>query len=247
VVPSYASRSERAERRAHNRLRALIALTHPGPSVATVLAALAFLPLLAHGRPPLATVATLGAMLLCQQVAISLHNDYCDRALDTVAKPWRAIPSGAVRPRAVLAGAVLLVLASLALAASISPLEFLLDLIGLAAGLSYNAWLKRTWWSWLPFAIAFPLLPLFGAAALDPAHLAAPLVAGCFLVGAPLAVAIHLADTMPDLTSDLAGGVRGLAHHLGPHTARRLSVALFAWSIPALVIFLLWLYRQQPS
>src|SRR5438876_791368 len=73
--------------------RAVIALAHPGPSAATVAVALLLMALLARGHPPGDKLALVAAMLLCQQVAISLHNDWCDRALDAMAKPWRAIPS----------------------------------------------------------------------------------------------------------------------------------------------------------
>jgi 4-hydroxybenzoate polyprenyltransferase len=148
------------------RLRALVALAHPLPSAATVGVALAFMWLEARWHPPLRATLLVTAMLLFQQVAISVHNDYCDRALDAVAKPWRAIPSGRVAARTALAAAWFLAALSLALAALIDPWEVALSAVGLAAGFAYNGWLKRTWLSWLPFAIAFPLIPMFGAFAL---------------------------------------------------------------------------------
>ncbi|HEY7295875.1 MAG TPA: UbiA family prenyltransferase [Dehalococcoidia bacterium] len=226
------------------RTRALLALAHPGPSAATVLVALLFMVLLARGRPPGDKLAPVALMLSCQQVAISLHNDYCDRALDAAAKPWRAVPSGAASARGVLAGAWLLAALSLAFAVLVNWTEALLDLIGLAAGFGYNASLKRTALSWLPFAIAFPLLPIFGAVALGSPLLSPWVVAGCFAAGAPIAVAIHLADTLPDLTSDLHAGVRGVAHRLGARWSRRLCLALFVLGGTALCV-LAALVRQR--
>ena len=85
------------------RLRPLVALLHPLPSAATVLVALALaLPYRARSGAlaphPGRRLALLGAMMTAQQLAISLHNDWCDRDVDRVAKPWRAIPAGAPPP-----------------------------------------------------------------------------------------------------------------------------------------------------
>ncbi|MGH2353770.1 MAG: UbiA family prenyltransferase [Chloroflexota bacterium] len=196
----------------------LFALIHPGPSGATVLVAAGFACLFAGGIPPLDRVGWLVAMMTCQQVAISLHNDWSDRELDAVAKPWRAIPSGAAQPGVVQAAAWGLAALSILAALPLGPGLVALDAIAVAAGFTYNAWLKRTGWSWAPFAFAFPLLPLFGAAALGrwPA-----LWWTLYVVGAPAVIAIHLADTLPDLGSDAAAGVFGLAHQLGRRRARQ--------------------------
>lgn len=213
-----------AQRR-RQRLRTLAALLHPGPSLATVLAGLAFARLLAGARasPRAARTWLLGVMLAAQQAAISLHNDWCDRELDTQSKPWRAIPAGHVAPRHVRRAAWLLAAISLASAGWIGRREVALDAAGLAAGCAYNAGLKGTRLSWLPFASAFPLLPLFGAAAFDawPRRWWA-----LFLAGAPAAVAIHLADAIPDIEGDRAAGARGLASALGAATARSIAAGL---------------------
>jgi 4-hydroxybenzoate polyprenyltransferase len=195
---------------------------------------------LAHGQVTSGHLIAVGAMLVCQQVAISLHNDWCDRALDATAKPWRAIPSGYASPRAVRAAAWLLAVASLAVALPLGWLEVALDAIALAAGFAYNASLKRTALSWLPFAVAFPLIPLFGPAAMDDPGRVWQLAPPFYAVGAPLAVAIHLADTLPDLLRDRDHGVRGLAHRLGERRARVACAGLFA----AAALILAETYRQ---
>ena len=196
--------------------------------------------LLRRGHLPVDRLLLVGVMLACQQIAISFHNDWCDRDLDAAGKPWRAIPSGAVRSGLVRALAWLLVAASLALALPLGWLEVVLDALGIACGFAYNAWLKRTTLSWLPFAIAFPLVPLFGPAALDGVERALRLAPPLFAAGAPLAVAIHLADTLPDLRQDRAHGVRGLAHRLGARGSRAACAALFLGS----ALILASSYRQ---
>jgi 4-hydroxybenzoate polyprenyltransferase len=222
------------------RVRALVGLAHPLPSAATVLVALAFMMLLARGAVRLDQVALVAAMLASQQAAISLHNDWCDRALDAVAKPWRAIPSGAVPATGVHAAAWLLAGASLVVSAGISWPEAALDALGISCGFAYNAWLKRTAFSWLPFAVAFPLLPLFGPAAVDGVERVRQLALPAVVAGAPLAIAIHLADTLRDVESDRAFGVRGITHRLGTRRARFACAALFAGGVALLAAS----YRQ---
>ena len=72
-----------------------------------------------------------------------------------------------------------------------------------AAGFAHSARRTRTVWSWLPGAVAFPVLPLFGAAAL---RAWPPRRWPLFVVGVPAVLAIHLADTLPGLEAGAAGG-----------------------------------------
>jgi 4-hydroxybenzoate polyprenyltransferase len=179
-------------------------------------------------------------MVGAQQVAISLHNDWSDRDLDGATKPWRAVPSGLVPAGAVRAGAWALAALSIAFAAPAGRRLVVLDAIGTGAGFFYNARLKRTPWSWLPFAVAFPLLPLFGAAALDawPRRWWT-----LFLVGAPAVLAVHLSDAIPDLEGDSRAGAGGLARRLGRRRATRLCHA--ALGIAALPGIALGLARRD--
>jgi 4-hydroxybenzoate polyprenyltransferase len=209
-----------------------VALLHPLPSAATVLAALALaLPFRARARVAAPEqgrrLALLGAMMTAQQLAISLHNDWCDRDVDRVAKPWRAIPSGRAAPGAVRAAAWALVALSLLTAAPAGRRLVLLDAVGAGAGFLYNARLKRSPLSWFPFAVAFPLLPLFGAAALDawPRRWWT-----LFAAGAPAVVAVHLSDAIPDVEQDARLGAGGLAVRLGAARARRVCLAALAAS-----------------
>ncbi|MPZ16205.1 MAG: hypothetical protein GEU73_17605, partial [Chloroflexi bacterium] len=151
------------------------------------------------------------------QVAISLHNDYCDRELDAQAKPWRALPRRLVAPSTAWRWAVVLLALGLLAALPLGVPVLALTAIGTAAGFVYNAYLKRTAWSWLPFWIGLPTLVLAAFAAMD--RFDARLWSA-YLIGAPLVVSIHLADTLADIESDTTLGLRGLAHRLGPWRAR---------------------------
>ena len=220
----------------------LVDLLHPGPSLATVVAALLCLVAVNRGFPPPSIAAWLALSLTLQQFAISLHNDYADRHLDSLAKPRRALPSGRLSARTVLTASLLLAAASLLTALSLGPDEVLLVALGLAAGFLYNAVLKRTALSWLPFALAFPLIPLFGMAALDRWPWYWPFV---YAAVPPLAVAIHLWDSLPDLAADRRAGISSFATRLGPHRTRRL-----AWWLAGASLFiaadLAWLFYLLP-
>jgi 4-hydroxybenzoate polyprenyltransferase len=216
-----ASRRRRRRIRSGTFARAWLGLFHPGPSIATTVIPLVCWALLGgsgSGWLPLSV------MVMAQQFAISVHNDWCDRTLDARTKPWRALPLGLLSPGNALALSAGLAGASVAASALLGLDEVTLNALGLAAGFSYNAWLKRTVFSWLPFAVAFPLLALFAMAALDLWPDRWPLV---FAFGAPTAVALHLGDTLPDLESDRQAGVHGLAHRLGPKWSARVGQAAF--------------------
>jgi 4-hydroxybenzoate polyprenyltransferase len=175
---------------------------------------------------------------MLQQFAISAHNDWCDRDLDALAKPSRPIPAGRVAPRTVFLVALALAAASLVVAAPLGLDEVVLVGFSLACGLAYNAWLKRTSFSWLPFSLAFPLIPLFAAAAVDRWPAWWPAAA---LAAQPLIVAIHLTDSIPDIDADTRAGARGLASRLGPRRAVQVRNAAGAVSVVALgLVALVW-------
>jgi len=86
-------------------LQALVELLHPAPIAVVLVAATGFCAVAARGRPPVRRLGPLLVAISLTQLAISIHNDYCDRGLDAVTKPWRMIPRGALSPRAALAAA----------------------------------------------------------------------------------------------------------------------------------------------
>ncbi|MCI0346388.1 MAG: UbiA family prenyltransferase, partial [Chloroflexi bacterium] len=105
------------------------------------------------------TAVRLGLAMLGFQLSIGAFNDLNDVAADTRSKPGKPIPSGAAR----VADARLLTLGGLAVGLALSwpsgPAVLAIALAGAACGYAYDAGLKRTSLSWLPLALALPLLP----------------------------------------------------------------------------------------
>lgn len=152
--------------------------------------------------------------MLSAQFSISALNEWADADLDARSGRLRPIPLGlsSRRTAAVLAaaGAVGALLMS---ALSGFGLEaFLVVTLGMAAGWAYDVFLKRTPLSFLPFAVGFPLLPVWvGLVAHRPATSLLAIVIGVV----PLAIGIHLADAIPDRDADRASGLETLAVYLG--------------------------------
>ncbi len=82
----------------------------------------------------------------------------------------------------------------------------------------YNTVLSRTWWSWLPYALAFGAVPAFLSYGLNgqPPQLWLPV--SFAIVG----VSAHIANALPDVDSDSKAGVKGFVISLGVVRATRL-------------------------
>ncbi|MBA3414926.1 MAG: UbiA family prenyltransferase, partial [Chloroflexia bacterium] len=142
-------------------LRAYVALTHPLPIAIVLAATAAFAVLFAGGMPPLHLGVPLMLAMLGGQLAIGALNELVDVELDAATKPWKPIPSGAVSRR----GAATVLVGGLAtmvlFGTSLGGAALLLLALGTGLGLAYDLWLKRTPWSWLPYVLALPLLPVW--------------------------------------------------------------------------------------
>ncbi len=180
-------------------------------------------------------VIALGLGMLCYQFAIGVANDLVDASDDAANKPWKAIPRGAVPRRAAillvagLAGAGLLATSGLRLEA------WFIGMAGLACGLAYDVQLKRTALSWLPFSIAFPLIPTWVFVAFDRWD---SLLWFAFPLGAILGLALHLANQAPDVPSE--SHIRGLAHSLGTERAANLALGLVG--VAGIIAFVVLLF-----
>jgi 4-hydroxybenzoate polyprenyltransferase len=202
-------------------------LLHPVPSLLTVVAAGAFVFLAARGVPPLDRLLHLLVIELAVQFSISAFNDYFDRPFDS-GRADKPVATGAISPAVALAVGSLLALSCLLLAIPLGWWVTLLTAIGLGGGLAYDAGLKRTTFSWLPFSIAFPTLPLWAWTGVEGRF--PPQLAWVVPVGGVMVLGIHLADTLPDLTSDVQAGIRGLAHRLGMQRSIGLCWGAFAFA-----------------
>jgi 4-hydroxybenzoate polyprenyltransferase len=200
-----------------SKAAALARSSHPGPSLAVTIitVGLGF----SAGLDPLRLVFV-GVSMLAGQLSVGLSNDWIDADRDAavgrtdkpIALGW--IGASTVRNAAFVCAGLMIVLAL--------PLGWLTELVlAVAVGTAwaYNAWLKKSPLSIVPYLIGFGSLP--AVATLSRAVPAAPAL-WALGVGALLGAAGHFANTLPDLEGDAATGVRGLPQIFG----RRWSSAL---------------------
>ena len=212
-------------------VRALALATHAGPTVAvttvaTLLAVAADVP---PGRVALVCVAVLAG-----QASIGWSNDWLDADRDrAVARADKPVVQGGVAPSRLRSAAVgaAVVAIPLSLLLGVAPGVLLLTLV--ASGWAYNAGLKRSAMSVVPYVTGFGALPA-GVVAAAPGTPVAP----WWLVtaGAALGAAAHLANVAPDLEDDLATGVRGLPHRLGARASAVAGALLLGGASLALVL-----------
>lgn len=147
------------------------------------------------------------------QASIGALNDVVDVAADAGRKPGKPIPAGLVTPRTARVVVIGAAVAGLALAAPSGLGLVAIATIGLAVGYAYDLRAKGTAWSWLPFVVGIPLLPLFGW------YGAAGTVPGWFIALLPLAAlagaAVAIANARADVERDLAAGRTSVAVRLG--------------------------------
>lgn len=202
---------------AARRVVDLVLASHPGPTAAVT----AFGTALALGAGGGWRSLLVGAAVLAGQLSIGWSNDWVDAARDAAVgrtdKPVGdgRVPVATVRTAALIAAASCVVL-SLAAGWAAGAVH----LVAVASAWSYNLALKRTAWSWAPYALSFGLLPLFVALAVgaDGARWWA------MAAGALLGVGAHGTNVLPDLLDDEATGVRGAPHRIG----RRATVVVSA-------------------
>jgi len=212
-------------------------ILHPLPSLMTVLASGAFILLAARGMPAVGLLLYLLAIEACRQFSISAFNDYFDRQMDR-GRADKPVASGIISPWLALGVGFVLAIASILLALPVSILFVVLTAIGLGGGLLYDAGLKYTALSWLPFCIAFPTLPLWAWAGVHTSGDFPGQLLWVIPVAAILVLGIHLADTIPDIETDTRAGVLGLAHRLG--LARSLRLCWTAFGLAVATTLALW-------
>jgi len=193
-----------------SRLRALALSTHPGPGIAvTVVAVLLGVGVqLAPWR-----VALLGLAVLANQVSVGLSNDWLDAERDrAVGRTDKPVALGLVSIRLVRASAIASAALGIVLTVPLGIWAALAQTVFIGAAWAYNAGLKNTPISVLPYIIGFGLLPSIVTLSRPDPVLAAPWAFG---LGAMLGVAAHVANVLPDLDDDARTGIAGLPHRIG--------------------------------
>lgn len=208
----------------------LLAACHPLPAAAVTLFTAALAAAAGHGLARGA--ATVGAVA-AGQLSVGWCNDRADLRRDlAVGRPDKPLVAGAVPPAAVTRAAGLALLACVPLSLACGLLAGAAHLAAVAAAWAYNLWLKRTAASWLPYALAFGLLPAFVTLGLPGTPWPPAWLAGA---AALLGAGAHFANVLPDIADDLATGVMGLPQRLGARRSGALAAVLVLGSAAALV------------
>jgi 4-hydroxybenzoate polyprenyltransferase len=180
----------------------------------------------ASGDP--GTAFRLGLSMAALQASIGILNDLIDAPIDVDRVPPKPIPAGYVTRGVARVGWIAAAAGGLALAVPSGALTVALAVVVLAIGYSYDRFAKGTAWSWLPFAVGVPLLPVYGWLG------AAGALPSFFLLLVPVAVlggaALAIANALADLERDEAAGVDSVARRLGRERAWRVH-AFLVWAV----------------
>jgi 4-hydroxybenzoate polyprenyltransferase len=164
-----------------------------------------------------ATALRLGISMFALQASIGSLNDLVDVRSDSGRKPAKPIPAGVISRIEAALVVALSAGVGLVLAVGSGPGVLFIAILVLAVGYGYDLLAKGTAWSWLPFAVGIPLLPVFGwfgaVGSLPSAFLV--LVPGAVIAGAALAIS----NARADLERDLDAGLDSVAIRLGAHRA----------------------------
>ena len=192
--------------------------------------------------PDPATALRLGVAMTALQASIGALNDIVDAPRDRGIKPGKPIPAGLVSDRS----AWIVVIAAAVLGVGLSVPSGLgtavLAVIVLGIGYGYDVLLKGTVWSWLPFAVGIPLLPVYGWLGMSGR------LPGSFAILLPAAViagaALAVANARADAERDAAAGIESAATRLGLERSWLVNAGLLA----AVVLFALaTLTGRSPS
>lgn len=198
-------------------------VVHPFPSLLVTALTIAIVPL-ADRDAPAALYLQLGLGMLCFQFAIGTANDAADAALDAVTKPWKPIAAGRLSLRTAKLLAVLFAGGGLTVTLDLNAGAWFIGLAGLLCGLAYDLALKRTALSFVPWLIAFPLIPAWvfvAASAWD------AILWWIFPLGALFALAIQSANQSPGAAVERAQGVAGVPQRLGARASALAALACF--------------------
>jgi 4-hydroxybenzoate polyprenyltransferase len=189
---------------------ALISSSHPGPCVVVTIvgAILGF----ALGYPP-ERLIVLTLTVLTGQLSIGWSNDWLDAGRDAeVHRTDKPTVNGAISATTLRTAAVAAAVATVILSLILGPLAALANLVVVGMGWAYNAGLKNSLLSVVPYAVSFGSLPVLATLGGSPPRVPEPWVV---VVGALLGIAAHFTNVLPDLNDDKATGVRGFPHLLG--------------------------------
>ena len=229
--PGQGNQSSTAYGQGMRLLQGFVRAAHPLPTIAVSLVITAFAWSLGWTGWPLVTVF---AAILVGQLSVGWSNDAFDASLDArvgrTSKPTVALN---VSARALwIAAACALLIAILLSWAVAGWLGGSFHVFAILLAWLYNIRLSRTVWSWLPYALAFGVMPAFLSFGFNDE----PPTVWAVAVFAIIGVSAHLANALPDADSDTGAGVGGLVVRLGIRRSVLLCWLLLALGSGVLVV-----------
>jgi len=202
------------------KVTALVRLAHPLPTLLNAVVAAA-LSAVAGARLDQAALAA--TTMLGIHACIGSLNEVLDRHRDA-GRAEKPLANGTVSLRTALLLAVVGLSFGLLAASQLGSLALSIAVVGAGLGIAYDAGVKNTPLSWLPFAFGVSLIPLFAWAA---AGLDAPApILGLSLAAIPGGAGLALQNGLADRALDARAGMRGVVVRLGDRHA--LLIALLA-------------------
>lgn len=205
--------------------------SHPGPT--SIVTALALALGWSAGLDP-ARIALLALAVFAGQLSIGISNDAIDAPRDRIAlRPDKPIARGEVGLRIAWSAALVALASALVLSALLGWGMLAAHALALGSAWAYNAGLKSTVASIVPFLVSFGIFPSLATLSAPQPAFAPP---WAWIVGVAFGAAVHLTNVLPDLDQDAATGVRGLPHRLGPRVATTVAAgAVVTGAVIALV------------
>ena len=187
------------------------------------------------------TAGRLALSMFCLQASIGALNDLVDAPADAGQKPGKPLPRGLVSAQTAVVVTVAGGVAGVALSLLSGPATAVVASAGAGLGYLYNLRLSGGPFSWLPLALALPLLPIhawLGATGSLPPGLV-PLMPAAVLAGFGLA----LGNGLVDVERDAATGRRGIVVSVGA----RMAWLLQTGALGLVVLLAALLAPQAPS
>ncbi|HET6698220.1 MAG TPA: UbiA family prenyltransferase [Nocardioidaceae bacterium] len=203
---------------------ALLLSCHLGPTLAMTVGLTAAAALTGRSTLECALVA---ATVASGQVTVGWLNDVLDRHRDArVGRQDKPVALGWIDPGTVTFAIACGVLLCIPLSIANGTVAGIAHLLAVASAWLYDLYFKRTWLSWLPYAVSFGLLPAFlSYGGLGGGMHGAPPTVAMTVLAALLGIGVHVLNTLPDLVEDRENGLR----HLPLRIALRIGAAKLLW------------------
>ena len=158
--------------------------------------------------------------------ATLLLNDYFDRKVDQVIRPWRPIPAGKMRVNQYITLAFTIITLGFILTISLFNLSCLLiALVAAVSAVSYNVSKSRRYIGQLAIALSSSLSFIYGYAASKPALEPVPLVLTVGLMSLINGLSYSFFTSIPDAVEDKIGGAVTVSVKFGSGKAAKMSFA----------------------